>query len=1060
MPTLDGDSAVYADVLPGVDLRMTASVEGYREVLVVKTPAAAADPKVRRIRFGMSADGLSVRSTAGGGLSAVAPDGQDVFTSPPALVWDSTGEAGEQGPSATGQASRAGAARAETTVPGADPAAEAADGASGPAPGANVAAAPAAVDSDSLTLVPDADLLSTTDTAAFPLFIDPDVSLSSGVAEHTLLRSDGYASYNWGNGSDGRGEGDGHCGTWNGYYCGPGYTQRLYFQFAPGALKGKTVLGATFRVTSPWAFQCDARWTDLERTDNIYSSTIWDSRPREMDMMVDRDFSAGRGSSCDPDSPAAPIEFSDNSAETNENLTPTVASFAAGKFAKLTLELRAHDESDTSAWKRFKNDAVLSVTFVGQPALPTDVGIVSGSSPVCHTNYLEPQTVSDPTPLIAGRPQTAAGGESGARLRVRWRVEKWNGTVWGPAIADLLRPTSGFVGDNVQQTVSAPALSEGVSYRLRAQTLSYEDNQASFVQTAFSGWSCYFTVDPTAPKAPTVAFVSTYTECLANSCIPGGGPGVQGTVKFTAATGDTDKAFEYKLSSSDTWHVLATGATSTPITPQIPGTYHLEVRGEDSLGRWGAETVKDFVVAAGQGPAGQWHFDEASGAALDSSSTVAAEQDNAAVSATGAARDGFGRRGDIPTAGSSGGTTADRGLHLDGAAGFAETPKPVIDVRASYTVSAWVRLDTSTVRTMAIASQDDSSVSPFYLAYAADGVNDWSMRIYSCPTSTTCTWSKARSTVKPVPGAWTYVTGRYDAQAKTLSLYVNGILQASVPAVAAAAYNKPLQFGRDSWSGSQVDYFDGSIDEAKVWQRALTDQEIATEARMLDDQGNSQVELVASWQPDGQTGTTVVDTTSGYGRPLSLSGGASLTGDGLLLDGTNAAATSAGRVVDEAGSFTVTSSVALDGAVLASKPDGYSAQIVGQRSADGSSWGLWYELVAHDGTAPIGLWHFGRLNTDGTFTGAVSEDVATLDTPVQVTGVFDAQSAVVRLYVGAVQTGGDPVFARVAGTGDLAVGEAPSGTGWGHYLPGTVSDVRIWAGAMAGEEQISATVGG
>jgi hypothetical protein len=146
--------------------------------------------------------------------------------------------------------------------------------------------------------------------------------------------------------------------------------------------------------------------------------------------------------------------------------------------------------------------------------------------------------------------------------------------------------------------------------------------------------------------------------------------------------------------------------------------------------------------------------------------------------------------------------------------------------------------------------------------------------------------------------------------------------------------------------------------------------------------------------------------------------------------------------------------------VLAAKPDGYTAQIVGQRSADGSAWGLWYELVAHDGTAPLGLWHFGRLNADGTFTGVTSEDTAEMDTPVQITGVFDAQDKVARLYVGGEQTGGDQAFAPVVATGDFAVGEGPDGTGWGHYLPGAVSDVRVWAGAMADETQINTAVGG
>lgn len=37
-PRLEGSSAVYAEVLPGVDLKMTATPESFQHVLVVKTP--------------------------------------------------------------------------------------------------------------------------------------------------------------------------------------------------------------------------------------------------------------------------------------------------------------------------------------------------------------------------------------------------------------------------------------------------------------------------------------------------------------------------------------------------------------------------------------------------------------------------------------------------------------------------------------------------------------------------------------------------------------------------------------------------------------------------------------------------------------------------------------------------------------------------------------------------------------------------------------------------------------------------------------------------------------
>ncbi|WP_218670863.1 hypothetical protein [Microbispora sp. GKU 823] len=293
-------------------------------------------------------------------------------------------------------------------------------------PRAGHAELPIEVGKDTLTLVPDAGLLKQKDESAYPVYIDPTVTW--GETDRTLLRSDGYKSYNWGNGSNNQGEGVGHCGTWNGYYCGPGYTQRLYFQFSPASLKGKQVLSAAFRITEPWAFQCDPRWVDLVRTNNFTSSTTWSGRPKELDWMVDRNVSAGRGSACDPDEPTAPIEFKDNPEETNENLTPTVKDFAAGKFSKLTLELRAHDEGDTSAWKRFRNDAVLVVDYVGMPGVPTGVGLVTGSGTVCETKESAPAVVSDPTPTMATIPQTLAGGESGAMLRGAFYVQKKNAT--------------------------------------------------------------------------------------------------------------------------------------------------------------------------------------------------------------------------------------------------------------------------------------------------------------------------------------------------------------------------------------------------------------------------------------------------------------------------------------------------------------------------------------------------------------------------------------------------------------------------------------------------------
>ncbi|MFC9282291.1 hypothetical protein [Streptomyces collinus] len=177
------------------------------------------------------------------------------------------------------------------------------------------------------------------------------------------------------------------------------------------------------------------------------------------------------------------------------------------------------------------------------------------------------------------------------------------------------------------------------------------------------------------------------------------------------------------------------------------------------------------------------------------------------------------------------------------------------------------------------------------------------------------------------------------------------------------------------------------------------------------------------------------------------------------------AATAPGPLVDDTGSFTATTVVQLDSKALATKPTGYMGQVIGQRSSDGSAWGLWYELTGTDidpetdSTIPVGLWHFGRLNADGSFTGVVSDSVADLGSAVRLTGIFDAQDGTISLYVGDSQNGEATAYTAVAGTGDFAAGKAFVNSSWNHYLPATVSDIRLWAGAMASQEQILNTIG-
>ncbi|MEU3280680.1 LamG domain-containing protein [Streptomyces antibioticus] len=1067
-PTLNGSSAVYADVLPDVDLQVTATPESFQPVFVVKTPEAAANEELKKLTFGLKAKGLDVHEGAAGNLMAVDGSGLTVFKSPPARMWDSAGAtSGKQT-----QLMRAEEGPGKTTA-SADPA-ELAPSGSGlePGQGDKVAKMDVAVTENSLSVVPDTAMLTKTDASAFPLFIDPRVSW--GEAERTLLRSDGYESYGWGNGDDDQGKGAGKCGTWNGHYCGPGYVQRLYFEFSPANLKGKKVLDATFRVTEPWAFQCSPRWVDLVRTNNISSATTWASRPKELDLMVDVNVSAGRGSLCDPDSPDAPIEFNDNPSESNENLTATVTDFAAGKFSRLTLELKAHDESDTSAWKRFRNDASLDVKFVGVPALPTEVGVVTGTGYVCSTSFTDPSVVSDPTPLVQGKPRTASGGSAGASLRIRWRTEKLENSAWTVAHTDLDGPSSGYVGNLVKQSRSLPTLKEGVLYRLKALTMSYYEDGSSRQNTGYTT-PCYFKVDPTAPKAPQIAVGTPYTACTVNDCTAHGGPAVKGTFTFKPATGDANNvAYQYRLSSTAAWSSDQKGSSvSVAIAPSNAGLFRLYVRAKDSVGRYGAQSLLDFLVADGEKSVGQWNFTEPDGQpALDSSTWDGS--DDVTLSG-GAVRDDRGRRGLITrdTAGLPlDSPVTDKGLKLDGSTGYAATATAMLDTSASYTVSAWMRVDADASRTSTALSQAPDSATPFSkkyipfgLSYAAGGDNTWSMTVLASDGSL----RKAAAQQATPRGVWTHVAGVYDAETQKISLYVNGMPQSTVDAGTAWKGAGPLQIGRGIWADAFTDYFKGSIDEPTVWQGALSKEQILDEARMKMFDGYAGAELVADWSADRGAGATVPDGTS-YGRSLNLEGGASLDGESIVLDGTNDAATAAGPIVDDTGSFTVTTLVSLDADVLKNKSAGYVGHVVGQRASDGSAWGFWFDLTGtqtvlvevgdelEERTLPVGRWRFGRF-ADGAFSAVESEEVVVEEGMVRLTGIFNAQDGTISFYAGAEQKGDDKPFTARIGSGDFAVGKGFTDGSWRHYLPGRVAEVRLWAGAMASSDQVSETVG-
>ncbi|MFJ2397402.1 LamG-like jellyroll fold domain-containing protein [Streptomyces sp. NPDC087843] len=1105
VPTLDGATATYANVpVAGVDLQLTATAEGYHEVVVVKSAEAAASAELEKIRLTASGDGLSVAPGEGGGVRALDADGNAVFRGPAGQMWDSTGTTVAQSQlRSTAAVTQSGE---EEEDPGTDPAQ--------PGEGDVTAELPVTVADGAMSVRPDLDLLRGRDTV-YPVFIDPSVGL--GVSEWTKLSSDGDRFWKFS-----EPKGVGRCGIADGYACSTGgYTDRMYFEFGPGQLAGKHVLDATFRAYETWSFNCSPYWVDLERTDNISEGTTWPG-PKQLDQMGDRNVSAGRGDLCSPEQPNSWIEFNDNPDEPDENLTSTVRAFADGKFPRLTLMLRAKDESEPRAWKRFDSNAELKVWYVHTPGVPVSVGAIpgTGTTATCKTSASDPLTVTVDTPTVQASVQTKVeqheGDEEGS-LQAEFVMERSSTDTpsgsWSQVWSDY-KPDSGWVPDGTLEKATTSKRADGGLYRFHARTQSHwsYDGKSGDLFSPYSSW-CYLRIDSTAPKVPSITSAGPYQACLTDDCAPGGGPGVAGTFTFSPNAADRDvKAYRWRFmtsgaSATKTVNAATVNApvTRTDVKPSLSGLQTLSVEASDlkldksGNVRWGPPAFFYTKVALAPEASGRWHFGE-----LKPGSGIMTAADTATVGTRHNATL-------VGEAGTGGSTRARRGAgdyslrlnddtpNVPEQVGHAATASPVVNTQSSFTVSAWVYLTDDSVNRV-VLSEPGANSSAFALYYSAS-YKKWIFNRADRDQASPVFIRSFADAVSPPLRVWTHLTGVFAANKEsttsddTIQLFVNGQPQGDpvVLADAASTYQPwaatgGLQFGRSVKAGAGGEYFFGLLDEAAVWQDAREPDQIRQESRLEQDSAPA-TELVAHWDAtiSPRSGTQVIEspedpdnaasTSFPYNRGgLAVHTGASLGGEdatALVMNGTSGYASASGPVVDETGSFTVSARVRLNRALLESKPDGYRGLVAAQATPAGreSSWALWVEKIE----SGVYQWKFGRTAVDST--GKVlatalapaeqAVDDRAFDTWSDVTGVFDAAAdfsapsdgsqhfGVAELFVGPfVQVGDADAGLAVPqqGSGALSAGSGQVAGSAGNYLPGDLAKLRVWAGAMTPDQ--------
>jgi fibronectin type 3 domain-containing protein len=234
-------------------------------------------------------------------------------------------------------------------------------------------------------------------------------------------------------------------------------------------------------------------------------------------------------------------------------------------------------------------------------------------------------------------------------------------------------------------------------------------------------------------------------------------------------------------------------------------TYRYRVRATDSAGSLsGYSNVAEATTGPSQTPApglvGAWAFGEGTG----TTATDASGNGNAGT-INGAAWSTQGRFGN--------------GLDFNGATNTVRVPNSTsLNLGSAMTLSAWVQ---------PTVPQDDWNTilhrqADRYLLTASG--NGGALRPAGGGTFGGATSTVDAPTAIPV-GTWTYLAVTYDGS--TLRLYVNGTQVATnVAGGAIGANSNPLWIGGNQPYG---EYFEGRIDEVRVYKRALTQAEIQSD---------------------------------------------------------------------------------------------------------------------------------------------------------------------------------------------------------------------------------------